>query len=100
MKTIYLAYLVIAMQLGDVVLTYLGIKAGAREVNPIMVWLQKILPGKWTWLFLAKAVMIPLIYWVASHYGESANAPLVGLVALYAWVLANNWRVLKKQKRK
>jgi hypothetical protein len=79
------------------VLTYLVIKAGGREVNPVMLKLQRILPGKWTWLFLPKIAFIVAVWWAAGRYPAQMDVPFYGLIFLYGWVLVNNYRAWRKQ---
>lgn len=96
-----LAGIVIVMQLGDAALTYLSIRAGtAREANPIMIALQKVVPGKWTWLFGTKAVMIVVVVWLATAYPQDAAPAFYGLMVLYAWVLINNYHVWQRGRNK
>lgn len=92
-----LALIVIAMQVADLVLTSLVIKAGGRETWKPMLLLQKILPGKWTWLYLPKLALIVVVWWAARKYpGEMAPAFYI-LIAFYAWVLVNNYRAWRRQ---
>jgi len=93
-----LALIVIAMQVGDLILTYLVIKAGGREVNPFMLKLQRFLPGKWTWLYLPKVAFIGAVWWAAYRYPEQMATVFYILIAFYAWVLVNNYRAWRAQK--
>jgi hypothetical protein len=99
MTMMALAMIVIAMQLGDLILTYLIIKAGGRETWKPMLFLQKLhLPGRWTWLFLPKLLFIAFVWWAARRYPGQMDTVFYVLVAFYAWVLVHNYRVLKKQR--
>jgi hypothetical protein len=99
MTMMALAMIVIAMQLGDLILTYLVIKAGGREAWKPMLWLQKLnLPGRWTWLFLPKVLFIAFVWWAAQRYPGQMDGVFYVLIAIYAWVLFHNYRALKKQR--
>lgn len=95
-----LFYLVLALQVADIMTTYVGLSRGSgiSEWSPIAAALQKVLPGKWTWLIVLKLLgMIGLIY--GNHkYGPEMTGPLVLLAIFYTWVVAHNCTVISKQK--
>ena len=100
MDMMALALIVIAMQVGDLLLTYLIIKAGGRETWKPMLFLQKLLPGRWTWLFLPKAAYIVAVWWAAQTYPNEMPTAFYILIAFYAWVLVKNYRAWRTQRAK
>lgn len=85
----------LALQVVDGVFTYLAIKAGGREVNPLVLAVKKLLPGKWTWLWAVKLPAAATLYYVS----DSLDPAVVGgLVVFYVLIAANNFNVWRKLK--
>jgi hypothetical protein len=84
----------IALQAGDFYTTYTILKTGkGRELNPILVWVfNKIgyTAGLAIFKGLAVAVGIYAAQFLNGYY------VLIPLIALYAWVVWNNYKVLAK----
>ena len=85
-----LLFIFILLQIADVVTTVKGLKAGAKEANPLLAW-----AFEWTAplyvLIAAKAVVI-----VAVGLLDVAIVTAFGC-GVYVPVIANNIRVLRKK---
>lgn len=89
--TLTLMYVLIGLQGLDFVSTYRGIKSGkAKEANPVVAWLLKKL-GLVIGLIIAKSVG------VAVAVGMYLFAPimLVPFIAIYTYVVCNNFKITK-----
>lgn len=85
-------WLLIVLQLADVLTTWYVIRAGGREANPIMVWLIDRI-GFWPAFGVMKAAVI----WLAWLTVETP-VPLL-LSVLYLVVVINNLRVYRRLKK-
>ena len=88
---IYLLIAFIALQIADGLTTYLVISKGGREKNPIVAWGMKqigLIPA----LVAYKALAIGAGF-VLYHFADDGGLyVLIAMVALYGWVVAQNWR--------
>jgi hypothetical protein len=84
----------IALQAGDFYTTYTILKTGkGRELNPILVWVfNKI--GYTAGLAIFKGIAI--IAGVYAAQLSNGYYVLIPLIALYTWVIWNNYKVLTK----
>jgi len=91
--TTYLLYIIIALQVADIVTTYLAITNGKGiESNGILAPLFKasgLIPG----LLIVKGGFVALLWWAAPLVPVDL---LYALAAFYAWVIFNNVQVLSK----
>jgi hypothetical protein len=86
----------IALQIGDFYTTYSILKAGkGYEANPVLAWVfSKI--GYTTGLAIVKGLAVAVGIYAAQFWnGYYVLAPMV---ALYTWVVFNNFNVLKGKK--
>lgn len=90
-----LCVILLLLQLADGVTTYVAIKRGATEANPVLKWARNNIPGKWTWLLLAKALGVATILWLASAPFEYQTESLVALTLLYVGIVGNNVKVIR-----
>lgn len=81
-----------ALTVFDILSTDAALKNGAREANPAMAWLQKVL-GSWWWV--PKAVAVAVLLGVMFFYGPSVQAILVAFVLVmgYLYVVFHNYGV-------
>ena len=82
----FLVLLLAASQVADAVLTYLIIRKGGHEDNPLLVAAQRVLPGRWTWLVVVKTAAIGAA-WVV-YLLKPVVLPV--LVIIYGAVLWHN----------
>ena len=88
-----LLLLVIALQVADIVTTYLIIQRGGRELNPLIAAAMAkigVLPA----LLVTKGALIALM--VSVNHVEGMIYVFAFLAALYAFVISNNLRVLRR----
>ncbi len=78
----------VVLQVLDIWTTLTALKQGGREMNPVLAWLFKHFPPLWT-MVVVKAFGVAALIWAGSVYVTSAAC------ALYAWVVINNWKVIK-----
>ena len=86
--------LLLALQIADILTTLRAIELGGREINPVMAWLMRRagVPGA---LAVGKLFVLALaVGWL--H--DSLPALLV-LDAVFAAIVANNVRVLRRMRR-
>ena len=91
----YLFITFVVLQLLDIYTTSVALKKGAVESNPILDELfhvTSVLPA----LIIVKGILIYLTYNILDT--EYISPVLVGLIALYTWVVVNNIKVIKNQK--
>jgi len=80
-----------ACQVADLWLTAKALSLGAREANPVSAWLIEKSGSVWAGGLPVKVAVTALIAWS----GSSVIA--VFAIGLYAaWVLPNNWGVVKR----
>lgn len=84
----------------DFVSTYSILHAGGVELNPVVRWLMQAL-GRALGLLVAKLAAVGAV-WGAWYAGAFAHlyllAPLGLLTVVYAAVVLNNFKELRKQK--
>ncbi len=82
--------LFVFLQCGDFFTTYTIIKSGkGHEANPVLAWVfGKI--GYVQGLCIIKALAIAIVFFLMSYWYA-----LAALDILYAWVIYNNYKVLK-----
>jgi hypothetical protein len=83
--------IVLALQAGDAYLTWRVLRAGGRELNPVVRFLIDrfgLVPG----LAIAKGALALL----TGLYLFDLPLVLVAVIALYAWVVRHNWQQLRK----
>jgi len=90
--SILIAALIVALGVVDAWVTGLVLKAGGREANPLMAWLQKVAPKYWEAMKLAVHVAVA---------GAVMSVPefIYGgylFVAVYVFIVVWNLRVLRK----
>lgn len=89
---IYLALILILMQLFDFYSTFVILRAGGREVNPVVNFLiNKI--GLVLALIIAKSVAIAGVVFI--YYVDNLIAMIV-LILIYSYVCLNNYKVMKR----
>lgn len=99
-----LVALVIVLQLIDAYLTIYGIKHGLREGWAPMQWLIARLPpslpnvGRWTWLFVAKVLLVALVIALAFFPSTFNTLVLCAMAVLYAVVVARNGRLIHERQ--
>lgn len=89
--SILLFVLVLALQAGDGYLTWRVLRAGGRELNPVVRFLIErigLVPG----LVLAKGVLAI----VSGIFLFDQPLVLFLVVLLYVWVVRHNWQQLHK----
>jgi len=87
---IFLAALLLALQVGDLYLTHKALALGAREANPISRWIIEKTGSVWLGGLSVKAPVFVLVVLAESP-------PLtVFAIALMCWVCWNNWSVVKQ----
>jgi hypothetical protein len=86
----------IALQFGDFYTTYTVIKMGkGHEANPVLAWIfNKI--GYTAGLVIFKGLVIAVGVYAAQFW--NGYYVLIPMVALYTWVVFNNFNVLKRKK--
>ena len=80
--------LFIVLQGADIYTTITALKQGAIERNPFLGVLFNWFPPLPT-LIVIKAAIVTVVTWADSFYAN------VILCALYAWVVINNWKVIR-----
>ena len=92
---IILAILLIALNIFDSYSTYKILRAGGKEVNPVMNFLIQKLGLVWALVIskLLVLVCISVLVWLEIVY------LLVILVCIYAYVAVNNFREIREGKR-
>lgn len=94
MNPIYLFILLFALQVADVASTAYVIRRGiGHEANPVMGWLISRL-GLTLGLLLPKLAMLVLIYLYVLPVAYAVPI-LSALIALYAWIVFKNVRVIR-----
>ena len=96
MKQLFFA-LLLGLQLVDVATTLYAIKLGAHEDGRMLMSQVLAIAGKY-WpqaLVAAKLAFVGLIAW---QYDAIAIWAFAAMCAIYAWVIWNNWRVIKRLK--
>jgi hypothetical protein len=84
----------VALQAGDFYTTYTIIKTGkGREANPILAWIFNRI-GYVVGLVIFKSLAIAVGIYVAQFW--NGFYILVPCIALYTWVVYNNYKVLTK----
>lgn len=89
--SLILLILVTALQAADGYLTWRILRAGGRELNPIVrTFIERfgLVPG----LVLSKLAMVALV----GVYVRDQLPALIVIAVLYAWVVRHNWRQLPK----
>lgn len=89
--SVVLFVLVVALQAADGFLTWRVLRAGGRELNPVVRFLMDrlgIVPG----LAAAKLVLL-VMTWL---YLREQLLILLAIAALYAWVVRHNWIQLQR----
>jgi len=94
--TALIAVAIVLLGLADVVTTALVLDRGGKEANPLMRWLMDKLGNGWMVVKLALHIFVAALVWEipAFLYGGFV------FVALYALIVGNNFRVLKKMESK
>lgn len=82
------------LQCTDAFTTYKVLSAGGRETNPAGVFLQKHLPGKWTWLVVMKLPLVVLAVALV-FLGTFGTVMLAMLDLSFAYVTWHNYREWK-----
>ena len=85
-ELLLIAYII--LQGLDMYTTMVALQQGAREANPVLAWLFKHFSPLWT-MVVVKAVGVAALVWVGSFYLN------VIACAVYAWVVINNWKVIR-----
>lgn len=90
-----LAFVLSALQVGDAVTTILAIRSGAIEKNPIAAWLMDNIG-------MVPALAIKVVFvsggaiWAATHHPtQPVLIALAALIAIYAYVVIQNARLIK-----
>lgn len=92
MIALSLAVLIILLQIADYWLTTKVLAKGGTELNPIMYKLMQIF-GRQTGLILSKlytSVFVLVGVYLGWFVGTTGLLILVGLAAIYAWVVWHN----------
>ena len=96
---IALTVLLAAMQVADFVLTRATLRRGGKELNPIARWI--IARAGMSGLLVAKLAAgvggAAVLCWIALQL-PVATWLIAALCLLYAWVIHNNWGVLRRQR--
>lgn len=83
--------------------TYLVIKAGGRETSPfgVLQFLQKLLPGEWTWLITTKIAIVGLQW--SALYATWPDDWIIAITCtgyvIHGWVIGHNLDEYQKQKQ-
>lgn len=88
---VVLFVLVVALQAADGFLTWRVLRAGGRELNPLVRFLIDRL-GTVPGLALAKLFLVVMV-WL---YLRDQVLILLAIAALYAWVVRHNWQQLQR----
>ncbi len=88
--SVVLFVLVVALQAADGFLTWRVLRAGGRELNPVVRFLIAHL-GTVPGLALAKLFLVVMV-WL---YLREQLLVLLAIAALYAWVVRHNWNQLQ-----
>ena len=80
--------LFIVLQGFDMYTTIVALHQGAKEVNPVLAWLFERFPPLPV-MVVVKALGVAALVWADSFYLN------IVLCAVYAWVVINNWKVIK-----
>lgn len=92
-EVIYVLFCTLSvLQVGDVVTTNRVLARGGREANPIMAWVMARLGGYWWLSKVAIILLLGVALWQMPAY--PATLILIGLNALYLWVIWHNARQL------
>jgi hypothetical protein len=90
----------LAIAIFDAGTTYVIIKRGGREVNPVLVELAKFLArftnAKWAWLVIAKVVGHCVMWWL---FTAGQYVALNITIAIYCAVIVSNFYQITRQKR-
>jgi hypothetical protein len=87
--------LLAGLQIADAYLTWRVLANGGRELNPVVRILMKWF-GVAAGLMLAKAALLAAAaLWLGDHV-----VLILLLVALYSWVVMNNWKQLSRKTSK
>lgn len=82
--------LVVALQAADGFLTWRILRAGGRELNPLVKFFMDRLG------FVPGLVVAKLVPVAVAIYVHGQLVPLLVIAAVYAWVVLHNWRQLFK----
>jgi hypothetical protein len=92
---IVLAVLLTALQVFDGWVTYLIIRNGGGEANPVVEWLITKL-GLYPALLLLKGIAVILVWVLVLLPGKFNLLGLIVLSIFYLWVAFHNWKVYQK----
>lgn len=84
-----MVWLFLALQVADLATTYIGLRLGASEHNPVFAWL--LVAGGWP---LAASVKLGISGMILASLAKRRRIFQVGCVALMAIVVANNIAVI------
>ena len=88
-------YAMIGLQIADALTTYLIIKRGGRELNPVLLWfaekLKSITNAKWAWLVIAKILAAAAAIAAFPYMPEWLQ---LALCVFYLFVVVRNGMVM------
>ena len=87
--TVLFALLVLS-QVADLYLTQRALSLGAKEANPVSRWIIERTGSVWLGGLAVKVPVLVLVYLA----GEPVLVAFA--LALYGWVVWNNWSVVKR----
>lgn len=97
MVNILLAVALVALQIPDIVTTNQIIKAGGRELNPLVRLLMKL--GALWWV--PKFVVAVVCAWIFITAGDEDNRwAMIAVVAIYLAVVFSNYRQVRRLKKR
>jgi phage tail protein X len=93
---IALAVVLVVLSAFDAVSTLQAFKRGAYEANPVMAWVQKVLPEGWIYARIAVGVFVG----VGSFSVEAPYGTLLCLIgaAVWGWVVAHNYGIAWRKR--
>lgn len=95
-----LILILVVLQLLDIYTTHNILKLGGRELNPLLARLFQLI-GAMPGLVLAKTIFIGVLlyFYIANKAGiEILLIPLILISLVYAYIVQNNFKVLKTLK--
>jgi hypothetical protein len=91
-----LAIILVLLNVADVFLTNAALKNRSHEANPVQAWLMERL-GSWWWL---SKLVLALPIWAAFHATTWVAVLLLnGLIAVYVYVVLNNYNLAARGPR-
>ena len=95
-----LLFLAILARVGDVLSTFYVLRLGGVETNPALIFIGRIVGGVKTALVLSKVVAVAIFVAVCVLNGRGypiqTGIYLVGVLALYVWIIVHNLKSAKK----